>query len=104
MSWTPPSAKAKEANILLFGWTGAGKSRLVNSLMSIFADYQPRAAEELGAADHVTTELSVYKAVDVIREGQGVANLKFQFFDTYGSHIDFSNLMRITILIIWSPS
>lgn len=85
LGWTPPpNTEVSEANILLFGWTGAGKSRLFNSMASLFNIKQSSVAEELGAADHVTKQLTSYKVADGVQDPAGLGSLKFKFWDTYG--------------------
>ena len=62
LKWQPPVPGFNEANVLVFGELGAGKSTLINSLVSLFSKtFQDPAISLGGQAGHITTFLAPYE-------------------------------------------
>jgi hypothetical protein len=85
--WKPPMRKgvpaavANEAvNILFFGWTGSGKSALLNAIMSCFSEAKEELAVVMQSEKHVT-EVTQQYTTDML---DGMDRLNVQLWDSPG--------------------
>jgi len=75
LKWQPPVPNVSQGNILIFGELGAGKSTLINSLVSLFSkSFQDPAISLGGWKNHITNFLAPYEA----------ANSCFRMIDSKG--------------------
>jgi hypothetical protein len=76
-----PAAEASEAvNILFFGWTGSGKSSLLNGIMSCFSEAKQELASVMQSEKQVTKVTKQY-TTDML---DGMDRLNVQLWDSPG--------------------
>ncbi|ROL55146.1 Interferon-induced protein 44 [Anabarilius grahami] len=78
--WKPSVSSVKQAQILLVGPVGAGKSSFFNSINSVFKGYVSIQANTGTAGTSLTTQFRTY----CIKPGSGVGHVPFTMCDSMG--------------------
>lgn len=80
VNWQSPDPDIPVANVLLFGCIGAGKSSLINSVLTSLSSEVQQTAVVGGSEDHVTSTLARFRLWNI----PGIPKVRVNLWDTWG--------------------